>query len=297
MIDLNLDPSETRPDRTPSAKPGPSLNLKVALFSVAGASALVGFGVAASTVMAGLAAPTPVKIVASRQAADWPELKDGLPAIKGSVQAAAAPAQPAKPETPALRMVSLPEAFAAITPAPKAPAPAPQPAKVAAAPVAPTQRIPVPTPVTPVAAAREVAPLAPVRTAALQTPRASETVRARELVEPAAPKPVAESTERAEKAERPEKKERSGKSDRTERAEKIERPEKPVPKAATRQTPAPTRTADKAKGAATATVAQAEPAEAEDTEVLGIKLPSLAPAGRKLKESVDALGDAVKNVF
>ncbi|WP_331297743.1 hypothetical protein [Methylobacterium oryzae] len=112
---------------------------------------------------------------------------------------------------------------------------------------------------------------------------------------------MAESTERAEKAERPEKKERaekterSGKSDRTERAEKIERPEKPAPKAATRQTPAPTRTADKAKGAAT--VAQAEPAEAEDTEVLGIKLPSLAPAGRKLKESVDALGDAVKNVF
>ncbi|MBN4093312.1 MULTISPECIES: hypothetical protein [Methylobacterium] len=309
MIDLNLDPSETRPDRTPSAKPGPSLNLKVVLFSVAGASALVGFGVAASTVMAGLAAPTPVKIIASRQAADWPELKDGLPAIKGSVQAAAAPAQPAKPETPALRMVSLPEAFAAITPAPTPPAPdaprpaAPRPAKVAAAPVAPTQRIPVPTPVTPVAAAREVAPLAPGRTAALQTPRASETVRARELVEPAAPKPVAESTERAEKAERPEKKERaekterSGKSERTERAEKIERPEKPVPKAATRQTPAPTRTADKAKGAATATVAQAEPAEAEDTEVLGIKLPSLAPAGRKLKESVDALGDAVKNVF
>ncbi|MGU3477159.1 hypothetical protein [Methylobacterium sp. D48H] len=305
MIDLNLDPSETRPDRTPSAKPGPSLNLKVALFSVAGASALVGFGVAASTVMAGLAAPTPVKIVASRQAADWPELKDGLPAIKGSVQAAA-PAQPAKPETPALRMVSLPEAFAAITPTPPAPdtprPAAPQPAKVAAAPVAPTQRIPVPTPVTPVAAAREVAPLAPVRTAALQTPRASETVRARVLVEPAAPKPVAESTERAEKAERPEKKERaekterSGKSERTERAEKIERPEKPAPKAATRQTPAPTRTADKAKGAA-ATVAQAEPAEAEDTEVLGIKLPSLAPAGRKLKESVDALGDAVKNVF
>lgn len=65
MIDLNLDPSETRPDRRPSAKPGPSLNLKVVLFGVAGAGALVGFGVAASTVMAGLAAPTPVRIVAS----------------------------------------------------------------------------------------------------------------------------------------------------------------------------------------------------------------------------------------
>ena len=52
MIDLNLDPSETRPDRRPSAKPGPSLNLKVVLFGVAGTGALVGFGVAASTVMA-----------------------------------------------------------------------------------------------------------------------------------------------------------------------------------------------------------------------------------------------------
>ncbi|MGT2478734.1 hypothetical protein ACU4GR_07315 [Methylobacterium oryzae CBMB20] len=44
-------------------------------------------------------------------------------------------------------------------------------------------------------------------------------------------------------------------------------------------------------------MAQAEASEPEETEVLGIKLPSLAPAGRKLKESVDALGDAVKKVF
>ncbi|CAA2155472.1 hypothetical protein MBRA_01112 [Methylobacterium brachiatum] len=49
-------------------------------------------------------------------------------------------------------------------------------------------------------------------------------------------------------------------------------------------------------GAAPATVAQADTAD-EETEVLGIKLPSLAPAGRKLRESVDALGDAVKKVF
>jgi hypothetical protein len=143
----------------------------------------------------------------------------------------------------------------------------------------------------PVAATREVAPLASTRTASLQTPRASETVRARELVEPAVPNPApaTERTERPAPVERAEK---------VERAQKIERPEKPPAKAvAPRKAPAPARAAEKATGPAPATVAQAEPAEAEDTEVLGIKLPSLAPAGRKLKESVDALGNAVKNVF
>ncbi len=209
--------------------------------------------------------------------------------IKGSVQAAPAAAVPAKPEAPALRMVALPEAFSPIVTPAKAPAAPPsaasQPAKVAAAPVPPTQRIPVPTPVMPVAATREVAPLASTRTASLQTPRASETVRARELVEPAVPNP-APATERTERPAP------------VERAQKIERPEKPASKAvATRKAPAPARAAEKATGTAPATVAQAEPAEAEDTEVLGIKLPSLAPAGRKLKESVDALGNAVKNVF
>ncbi|MGH1591968.1 hypothetical protein ACRBEV_30710 [Methylobacterium phyllosphaerae] len=123
MNDLNLDPSETRTQRIPTGHSGPALNLRVVLFSLAGASALAGFGVAASTVMAGLAAPSPVKFVASGRAGDWPELKDGLPVIKGSVQAAPAPVQAAKPEAPALRMASLPEAFAPVTPAPTAPAP------------------------------------------------------------------------------------------------------------------------------------------------------------------------------
>ncbi|SDA22177.1 hypothetical protein SAMN02799622_02866 [Methylobacterium sp. UNC378MF] len=293
MIALNLDASETRPNRMPAAKSGSSMNLKVVLFGLVGASALVGFGVAASTVLAGLAAPAPVKIVSSGKAADWPELKDGLPVIAGSVPAAPAPPKPAQPETPALRMASLPEAFTPIAaPAETTAAPKPvasKPAKVSAAPVPPTQRIPVPTSVTPVATTREVAPLVPTRTAALQTPRASETVRARELVDAAMPSPASDKPARVEKVERSEKAERSEKSGRTEKAASKT--------AATRKAAAPARAIDKPKGATPATVAQAEPAEAEDTEVLGIKIPSLAPAGRKLKESVDALGDAVKNVF
>ncbi|WP_156375764.1 hypothetical protein [Methylobacterium sp. Leaf125] len=42
-------------------------------------------------------------------------------------------------------------------------------------------------------------------------------------------------------------------------------------------------------------VAQAEP-EPEQTEFLGVKVPSLAPAGRKIAESVEALGNAVRNL-
>ena len=286
MIDLALDPSDTRPHRSPEARPGRKPNLRLVLIGLVGASAVAGFGVAASTLMAGLAAPAPIKRAPMSRAADWPELKDGLPAVAGIVPAAPVAAKPTEPEKPALRMAVLPDALApAVSPAPASPvvpAPAkaapvapPAPAKSVAVPEAPTKRIPTPTPVTPIATRQVVVPLPPTRTAALQPPRASETVRARDAAAPAAapaakpltPTPAAASEKTAHKAV-----------------------------AANKPTLAK-KTAEAAKpGAAAATVAQAEPAD-EETEVLGIKLPSLAPAGRKLKESVDALGDAVKNVF
>ncbi|MCJ2141972.1 hypothetical protein [Methylobacterium sp. E-066] len=287
MIDLALDPSDTRPHRSPEARPGRKSNLRLVLVGLVGASAVAGFGVAASTLMAGLAAPTPVKRAPMSRAADWPELKDGLPAVAGIAPAAPVAAKPAEPEKPALRMASLPEALApAVSPAPASPVvPAPAqaapvaavaPAKSVAVPEAPTKRIPTPTPVTPIATRQVVVPLPPTRTAALQPPRASETVRARDVVAPAAvpaAKPVA-TTPAAASSEKTARK-----------AVAVNKP------------PMAKKTADAAKpGAAAATVAQAEPAD-EETEVLGIKLPSLAPAGRKLKESVDALGDAVKKVF
>jgi hypothetical protein len=49
------------------------------------------------------------------------------------------------------------------------------------------------------------------------------------------------------------------------------------------------------KAAAAPQVAQAEP-EPEQTEFLGVKVPSLAPAGRKIAESVEAFGNAVKSL-
>lgn len=282
MMDLALDPSDTRPHRSPDLRPGRKPSLRLVLAGLVGVSALAGFGVAASTLMAGLAAPTPVKLGPSSRAADWPELKDGLPAVAGIAPAVPVTPKPAEPEKPALRMAVLPEALA---PAPAVASPpmsgparsipsAPPPAKSVAVPEAPTKRIPTPTPVAPIAAARQVVPLPPTRTAALQQPRASETVRARDAVVPAAaptPKPVAATPIPAS-------------------------PEKPARKVmAVSKPPVAKKAADAAKPGA-ATVAQAEPAD-EETEVLGIKLPSLAPAGRKLKESVDALGDAMKKVF
>ncbi|MCJ2057365.1 hypothetical protein MKL09_12445 [Methylobacterium sp. J-048] len=288
MIDLALDPSDTRPHRFEAARPGRRPSLRLVLIGLVGASAIAGFGVAASTLMAGLAAPTPIRRAPISRAADWPELKDGLPAVAGIAPAAPVAAKPAEPEKPALRMASLPEALAPVASpvaasppvsasAKAVPVAAPPTAKSVAVPEAPTKRIPTPTPVTPIAAARQVVvPLPPTRTAALQPPRASETVKARDVaVSPIAPaaKPVA-TTPAAASAEKPSRK-----------AVAVTKP--PVAK----------KIADAAKpGAAAATVAQAEPAD-EETEVLGIKLPSLAPAGRKLKESVDALGDAVKKVF
>ena len=272
MINLALDASETRVTRPMEGRPGRISAPRLALLGLAGAVALGGFGVAASAVMSGLAAPAPVKFVSSGRAADWPELKDGLPALAASGQPIAAPVQdgkPVEPAGPAPRMASLSDTPSA-PPVKAVAAAAPAPPQAAAAPVPPARRLPVPTPVVPVAAGRQVVPLPPARMAALQPPRASETVRARDAVEPA-PKPVATPIAPAQS-------------------------EKPARKAvAVQKAPATARAAEKPKGATTA-MAQAEAAP-EETEVLGIKLPSLAPAGRKLKESVDALGEAMKSVF
>jgi hypothetical protein len=52
---------------------------------------------------------------------------------------------------------------------------------------------------------------------------------------------------------------------------------------------------------AAASLGQAAPAPAETehlegTEVFGLKVPSFAPAGRKIRESVEAFGAAVKSL-
>ncbi|SDM92205.1 hypothetical protein SAMN05216360_104266 [Methylobacterium phyllostachyos] len=276
MIDLALDPSETRETRTAVERPRRAFDLRVLLFSLAGIGVLGGFGVAASTLMAGLAAPPPITIKATAgRAADWPDLlKDGLPAVAGTATAGAiqAEAKPAEPVAQTPRMASLPSPFTPAA-APIKPPAAPPAAKLGDAAEPPARRIPTPTQVAPLAASRQVVPLPPTRTVALQPPRASETVRAHAQIEPA-PKPTTAAP-----------------------AVSAEKAAKPAPKVVAAKPTAPAKVAEKAKRMAPTAVAQAEAAEPEETEVLGIKLPSLAPAGRKLKESVDALGDAVKSVF
>lgn len=274
MIDLTLDPSDTRPSREPVARPARAGRLRMVAFALVGASAVVGFGVAASTLMAGLAAPAPVKRASSSRAADWPDLKDGLPALAGTNTAS--PPKPGEPAAPALRMASLPDpiaAPAASTSAPRSVAIAALPAAAALAEPA-TKRLPNATIVTAIGPARQAVTLAPGRTAALQPPLASETVRARTEADPVAkPDPVGRAAVT-----------QAGIAPTTV-------PEKPKRQAVTVRRPVPAGTA-----AAPATVASAEAPE-QETEVLGIKLPSLAPAGKKLREGVDALGEAVRNVF
>lgn len=275
MIDLALDPSETRETRPAVAPSRRAVDLRVLLFGLAGIGVLGGFGVAASTLMAGLAAPPPMTIkTTAGRAADWPDLKDGLPAVAGTALAAAAPAEakPVEPVAQTPRVASLPSPLTPAAAPVKAAAPTP-PIKSVDAAEPPTRRIPTPTPVAPLAASRQVVPLPPTRTVALQAPRASETVRAHAHIAPS-PKPVAAAIPLASPG----------------------KPAKSSPKVAAAKPATPAKSVEKGKAtASTATaVAQAEP---EETEVLGIKLPSLAPAGRKLKESVDALGDAVKSVF
>ena len=276
MIQLALDPSETRPTRAPDAPPARKRGLRTVLFGVVGLGAFGGICVAASTLMAGLASPTPARLAPMSRAADWPELKDGLPVLASTVAPAPAASMAVEPEVPTPRMAALPEAITAL-PTPAKVTTAPPPAMIAAVPEAPAKRIPTPVAVAPIGPSRQVVPLPPARTAALQMPRPSETVRARDPAQSAAA-PAAKPASAVKAAAAPS--------------------EKAAPKAMTARKVATAKPAENGKvGGASATVAQAEPPDLDETEVLGIKLPSLAPAGRKLRESVDAFGEAVKKVF
>jgi hypothetical protein len=274
------------------------------------AALLVGFGVAASTVMADLIVPTKLSrgpAIGTGAAASWPDLKDGLPAIAGAPVKVTTTKTDAAPAAAAPRMASLsdPMAYAAAPAGPQAavmpPPAAPTPSRRAQE--APTVRIPVPTQVSVLPPPPETKPVPPGRTVATVAPRPSETVRARDETPP-----VAEAAPRQE-APRHEAV--------AEKAAARPAPAKPAPVAVAKPVPTPPiKPAAVAKAApapekapkpvaahkpatpaqAPVRTAAAEP-ESEDTEILGMKIPSLAPAGRKIKDGVSALGDAVRNAF
>ncbi|WP_375462345.1 hypothetical protein [uncultured Methylobacterium sp.] len=287
MIDLALDPSETRVPAEAAPRRRVGRIVVLGLLGLAGTGA---FAVAASTVLSGLAGPQRAPAAIRQGAADWPDLKDGLPALAtGSVPAAVpavreivtAPAEPA-------RLVAIPARADAVpwidpdTRRAEGPAEAGHPTTAAAAkpgavrskdadlnaePEVSAQRPPRPMPsivhVPVIGPSRQATLVAPVRAAAL-APLPAETVRARTTdptfaappAEPARVKPRAEAQAKRSPAEKPV-------AART---------------AAAETKAAPAETAD------------------EDAEVFGLKIPSLAPAGRKIRESVEALGDAVKSL-
>lgn len=300
MNDLALDPTETRRPRQAAAAPAAGLG-RIALVSALGLAGLGAFA-GATSLMSGLVAPKPAAVVAvARQsAADWPDLKDGLPALAGS-----APARIALPAA---------EPPAAEPPRPLAAAPEPQPAAPRPAPVQAAARTatpaalpaavaaaPPPAPAienAPVVAppARQASVLPPSRTVATLPARPAETVRARtastafaalppepavkpEAVKPEAAAPALDQTAAPAAPE----------------AKPAVRSEKPEAKPEARPKPKPVQ-ARKPAAVPTTVAAATAPEDPEETEVFGIRMPTLAATGRKIGAGVEAFGDAVKSL-
>lgn len=251
MMSVTIDPSDARPaplHAAPSRRPVAPLLRTLALVTLGGIG-LVGFSVGAYSMLGQLARPQPAKVLISRQAAEWPDLKDGIPAM--------APAS-RDPARPAAQSVDAARPSVAIAPSPTA----------SIAPAMPRKAAPPPMEMaTVVDPARLATILKPSAMAALVPPTSAETVRARaaetrvtalppEPASPPAARPVA----------------------------------KKAPPAIARAKPAP-------EQAASVAAAAPEPAEAEETEVFGVKVPTLASSGRKLVEGVQSLGNAVAGQF
>lgn len=288
MSELALNPSETRSIRTPSRRrlTGP------VVIGVVGAAALGGFAMAASSLIGDLI-DVPVRPVAPvidrGLASKWPDLKDGLPAIAG----ATTKPKPVVVETVAATPTGLaPGQVASLTNLPAAILAASPQASVTPVPQRkpepPTVRIPVPTEVAVNLPSNTAKPVMPSRTAALQGPR--ETIRARDETTSAPQEATARPREETAKPREAAVEKRPAAS-KPAIASAAPAPDK-ARKAVAAHKPAPAAHQE----AKTTTVASAAP-EAEETNILGVKLPSLAPAGRKIQESVSALGDAVRNAF
>ena len=322
MIDLTLDPSETRP--APPRRAAARSRRQVFLFSVLGLGAAAAFASGASAYLSSLAGPPRPSIALNRKAADWPDLKDGLPTLTTDSRAdiprirEILPAQPAPPAAvatfvePGLRADRAPmepTGAAARINAIKPDVP------VKAAPKPPAMvDVPVLGP------ARQASLVPPSRILPGIPPLAGETVRARTESAAAASQPHEDLTEAAtgnaaisplsmrEDAPKPEV---AKAKPRMEAHAKLPAVEKPP---AAEKAPSLERSAavEKPRGASRASAdrasarkplaveAKAAPAVTaasdDETEVFGIKVPSLAPAGRKIRESVEALGEAVKGI-
>jgi hypothetical protein len=332
MNDLVLDPSETRQPRDAASAASRAvlagglgrLALGTALVGALGLAGLGAFA-GATSLMSSLIPPKPAPAMASRhKAADWPDLKDGLPSLAGAssgtaqARIALPPAEP--PAPPATTQAALPEPMhaapepSAFKPlAPEAPAirsadrgapevkpsetrpaaiPAAPPAQAAARPAPPIENASV------IGPTRQASTLPPSRTVATLPARAAETVRARtaSTTFAALPPDSAKETPRIEASKPDPVKSEAPALDHSAapaapEAKPAARGEKPEakPKAKPVQ-------ARKPVAAPTTVAAAAPPDEADETEVFGIKMPTLSATGRKIGAGVEALGDAVKSL-
>lgn len=226
------------------------------ILAVAGVGAAVIGGFAgAMTLLSGLAAPPPRPVIAiNTRAAEWPDLRDGVPAL--------ARPDAAKPRAAAAEWIKPPPAAPA-APASLRTALDPVPSAVpSAATVKRAGALPQIENAAMVAPLREAALVVQPRSAPLVRPLASETVRARTAAASAftALEPEDATASVAEPV----------------RETATREPVKPRTKVSAVRPARPTAAAPVAANAA------AEP-ESDDTEVLGMKIPSLASAGRKLR--------------
>ncbi|MBA9067551.1 hypothetical protein FHR71_001281 [Methylobacterium sp. RAS18] len=263
-MSVTIHPSQTRPaeSRAPARR-----RLPVILGAAGGSAALLVFAVGAFAFFSDLADPRSRPARIAPVASQWPDLKDGVPAL--------APASIGLPEA---RRASLPVAE------PVAPAAAPSPAPVAAAApeITPPARanLPIePAPTVP-AAARTAAALAPAKVTVPLPPSRSEMVQAkteqpaRFVSLPAKTKPEIAKVEARTKTETA-----KAETAKVEPA-KADPSRKPAPVVRNRATEArPTQTAS-------AQAPTARPAQdaAEEPELLGVKI----PGGRQIRDGWDA---------
>ncbi|SFG27319.1 hypothetical protein [Methylobacterium gossipiicola] len=307
-MSIAIDPSEMRtPTRVPVKTGASSRAGRLAVLTVLGGVGLVGLSAGAYSMLSGLAGPTPSGVRIGHVSADWPDLRDGVPALVSTAGRTDLVPSTANEPISVRTIVSEP------TVAPEGAAPQAKPFEARSNEVTPVE-----------ASAPEAKPLEaiPVEAKAVDVPRPAEAAKLASItpaakparlpvIENAAPVPPAPMAPLVEKARpaplvAPTARETTRARTAPDNTFAALPPASATPASTAKPKPAavahakPPMAKPTAKPAAeTAKVASAQPAQAaepegEDTEVFGVKVPSLAPVGRKLVEGVEALGDAVK---
>ncbi|MGX7704795.1 hypothetical protein [Methylobacterium sp. Gmos1] len=320
MMPVEIDPSQVR---QPRRDPHESVRARLGRPAILAALAVVGIGgcaglaAAAYPTLSDLLRPRPPEVHFGR-VAEMPEIKDGIPALRANpvrqvpiVQAPATPSSSVQASAPAVPAALLdPKPTVATVPPQSAPA---QGSLAQASPVRGSW-----SPASDVAATGTAAAFQPVPKAP-ETPRPAPVREARVTAETAMPRavpapretaPLPPARAKAEKAET--KPAASPRETVTEKAtprpaparEAKAEPAKPAPakpiaeKAVAEKAVAEKHAAEKpvarrekpdAHQRSAAAQPAAAPAAEEPTRFLGVPMPDFAPAGRAIKETVDAV--------